>query len=111
MSGFYPARQVLPGIWIGSMADAASKSFMREKNIGLIVNCTADVPAFHASTIPTIRIPIDDHESFAQTFYDYAPAVAREMRKFLERYRYERIPTSIYFDMVCAHRRKCQYHS
>ena len=83
---FYPAKQVLPRVWVGSMRDAASNDFMRQHDIGLIVNCTRDVPAFHAGTIPTIRIPIHDHETSAPTLYEYAPAVVREMRKFLEKY-------------------------
>jgi protein-tyrosine phosphatase len=85
MVEFYPAKQVVPRIWVGSMQDASSSDFMDQHRVGLIINCTKDVPAFFAGTIPTYRVPMDDHETSAPVLYGHAPTVAREMRRFLER--------------------------
>jgi len=82
---YYRAREVFPRIWIGSMADAASTEFMRAHNIGLIINCTKDVPSSFAATIPTYRIPLDDIESSSSTLYQYAPTISREMWNHLDR--------------------------
>lgn len=82
---FYDARQVLPRIWVGSMKDASSAKFMREHSIGLIINCTKDVPSFFAGTIPTYRVPLDDIESSSDTLCQFAPSISREMWNHLDR--------------------------
>lgn len=84
MSYYYPAQRVLPRVWIGSAADATSLDFMNDHTIGLVVNCTKDVPSPYSDFIETIRIPLDDHETSASVLYDYARPVARRMRLFLE---------------------------
>lgn len=85
MGMYYQAREVFPRVWIGSMADAASPEFMHAHNIGLIINCTKDVPSSFAATIPTYRIPLDDIESSSPTLYQYAPPISRVMWNHLDR--------------------------
>jgi len=59
---YFPAKEVIPGVWIGSQGDCTSEQFMREHQIGVIINCTKDVPAPFKDRIPTYRIPLDDAE-------------------------------------------------
>ena len=67
---FFPARQVLSGLYIGSKADAQSAAFMRSRRIGLVVNCTRDIPnyfenrAYGAGGRPEyLRVGVHDAQS------------------------------------------------
>lgn len=61
---FYPARQIVPHVWIGSAGDAADVDAARKRDIQFVINATKDVPdGLKRLGIPVMRIPIDDHFS------------------------------------------------
>jgi protein-tyrosine phosphatase len=39
----FSAMEIIPGLWIGDMDDAASYFFIKEKKIDIIINCTTDI--------------------------------------------------------------------
>jgi protein-tyrosine phosphatase len=55
---FYPAKEILPGLWIGSEGDARNPEFMATKGIRLVVNCSRNIPVY--TSLPTYRVPVDD---------------------------------------------------
>ena len=57
---YFPAKEIVPGLWIGSKGNATSASWVRDHNIKFIVNVSRDIPTPFASSINTYRIPVDD---------------------------------------------------
>ena len=76
MTTYWPAKQILPGLWIGSKADSQSFTFLHKNRISLVVNCTADLPTTlpEFMKIPCVRVPVDDTPSECRTFANHAPA-------------------------------------
>lgn len=56
---FYPAKQIVPNVWVGSRADAHDSAFMRRANIRHVINCTKDV-TFKFPRLNGFRIALDD---------------------------------------------------
>ena len=80
---FFPAREIIPGLWIGSSADASNPRFMACHDIGLIINCSKDIPCSFSRDIPTVRIPIHDAAYENLTMLRYLPRVVRTIEKKL----------------------------
>lgn len=57
---YFPAKEIVPGLWIGSKGNATSASWVRDHNIKFIVNVSRDIPTPFSSSINTYRIPVDD---------------------------------------------------
>ena len=57
---YFPAKEIVSGLWIGSKGNATSASWVRDHNIKFIVNVSRDIPTPFASSINTYRIPVDD---------------------------------------------------
>ena len=68
MNEFYPRKEVLPGLWVGSAKDARDQPFLR--HIGLVVNCSKNIP-FYTTHIPGYRVAVDDdtEETILMTRY------------------------------------------
>jgi protein-tyrosine phosphatase len=78
---FYPARQILPGLWIGSKANAASPDFLQTNKIKVIINVTDSVPWFPASTgLARYRIPIEDAPEENDRLLEVLPSVVEIIR-------------------------------
>lgn len=79
---FFAAKK-LPGrdLWIGSMKDSANLSAARRHRIGLVVNCTKDLP-FHVPT-SRVRVPVHDSASDNQAFLDNLPKAVHAIHKTL----------------------------
>lgn len=60
---YFPAKEIVCGLWIGSKGDALDASFMKAHGIKLIVNVSRDIPTPFANSINTYRIPVDDSRS------------------------------------------------
>jgi imidazolonepropionase-like amidohydrolase len=79
----YPVREIASfpsgaSIFVGSEATAQNAKFMRNNDIGLIVNCSRDIPFFFAD-IDGIRLPIHDHPSERATFLKNIRAVCAKV--------------------------------
>lgn len=80
---YYPARQIVHGLWIGSKGDAGSAARARRRNIGLVVNCTRDIPA--ELPVPTYRVAVDDWPGDADAMLGHLPAAVLVIDDALQR--------------------------
>lgn len=64
---FFPAQRIPPyKLWIGSLKDSENVQAARQHGVGLIVNCTRDIP-FKVPGVKYIRVPVHDTPSEAKT--------------------------------------------
>lgn len=64
----YPAKQVRPyKLWIGSERDSEDAGAALKHNVGLIVNCTRDIP-FTVPGVKHVRVPLHDSPAETSTF-------------------------------------------
>ncbi len=54
------ANEILPKLWLGNNAAAQDESFLKDKGIETVFNCTKDLP-FHPSIRRRYRVPVDDN--------------------------------------------------
>ena len=73
---FYPAQEILPGLWVGSSADARDKHFLKQHDIALVVNATKTIP-FSTRRILGFRVPVDDDPAENENMLDYFPVTCR----------------------------------
>ena len=69
---FFPSKQIIKNLWIGSEKDAADLSFMKKNNIRLIVHATDSVPVY-AKGIKTLRVPVGDDSYYSEKMGKYIP--------------------------------------
>lgn len=69
---YYPAKQIIKNLWIGSERDAADASFMKKHNIRLIVNATDAVPVY-VRGIKVLRVPVGDSPEYQEKMGKYIP--------------------------------------
>ena len=71
---YFPTREVLRNVYVGSKGSALSKAFFDSHNIRYVVNCTKDVP-FNPNypDIQGLRIPVDDAPSQNNKMSQYLP--------------------------------------
>lgn len=60
MPTFHPRAEIVPGLWVGSMKDSNDAAFFLQRGIGLVVNCTKNLPC-NVKNIECLRIPVDDN--------------------------------------------------
>lgn len=73
---FYPAREIVRGLWVGSEGDSVNPRFMKRKRIGLIVNASRGIPMSFPG-IPSYRIPVDDDPRCNRSMLRHWPVVVR----------------------------------
>lgn len=76
---FYPAKQILPNLWIGSEGDSRSGAFFKAHRIRFVVNATGTIPFKAPEDVKTYRIPVDDHPSENETMLRHFPIVVLEI--------------------------------
>lgn len=82
---FYPAKRITPyQLWIGSEADSKNAEAARRHGVGLIVNCTRNIPA-RVPRVRHVRVPIDDSSDEAGTFLAHLPVVVRLIDEHLSK--------------------------
>jgi len=85
MPKYYPAKQIIPGLWIGSEGDSQDRSFFRQHNIGMIVNCSNTIPFKSTPGVEEYRVPIDDDPSNNGIILSHFPVVVRAIDAVLSR--------------------------
>lgn len=57
------ANEILPNLWLGDKTASQSSEFLERMHIGLVVNCTKDIP--FCKKLPSgcqkLRLPVDDN--------------------------------------------------
>lgn len=81
---FFPAKQIVKNLWIGSEGDSRSGSFFARHNIRLIVNATANIPVRAPPEVVSYRVPVDDHPSENDTMLQHLPLVVVAMDEVLK---------------------------
>lgn len=74
-TGFFPAKQIVKDVWIGSEGDSASPEFFRKHGIRLLVNASANIPMRVPSGVRTYRVPLDDDPAANATMLLHFPVV------------------------------------
>ena len=83
--GYFPAREIRPGLWIGSEGDSKNASFVEKHGIALVVNCSKTIPMLNLPTVEYYRIPIDDATDQNETILSHFPVVVRAIDSVLQR--------------------------
>jgi protein-tyrosine phosphatase len=83
--GYFPAKEIRPGLWIGSEGDSKSEKFMRDNNIAFVVNCSKNIPFLALPGVDQYRIPIDDSTSNNDVILTHFPIVVRAIDSVLQR--------------------------
>jgi dual specificity phosphatase 12 len=81
MNEFYPRKEVLPGLWVGSAKDARDQQFLR--NVGLVVNCSKNIP-FYTAHIPGYRVAVDDNFEETTLMIKYLERVTKIIDEALQ---------------------------
>ena len=81
---YFPAREIrapgVRGLWIGSKGDSMDISFMRRHDVGLVVNCSRNIPSRFAKYVRYERVAVDDapHDPIEQsTMLSRLPVIVR----------------------------------
>lgn len=83
--GYYPAKEIQPGLWIGSEGDSQNPSFFTSNGIGFVVNCTKNIPFLKQSGVDCYRIPIDDTPRDNNVILSHFPVVVQAIDSVLQR--------------------------
>lgn len=76
---FFPAKEILPNLFIGSEGDSRSAAFFRKNNIRLVVNASKNIPFRAPPDVRTYRVPVDDHPSENRVMLQHLPVVVLAM--------------------------------
>jgi dual specificity phosphatase 12 len=74
-SPYFPAKQIIPNLWIGSEGDSRNPSFFKQHNIRLVVNATRNIPVTTSPDVRAYRIPVNDDPSENATMLEHFPIV------------------------------------
>lgn len=75
-SNYFPAKEILPGLWIGSEGDARSAAFFRKHDIKLVINATRNVPfADRGADVRGYRVPVNDDPADNEIMARHLPIV------------------------------------
>ena len=81
---FYPAKEIVPNLWIGSEGDSRDATFVRDHRIRFIVNGSRTIP-FSFARVPSYRVPVDDAPWENETMGRHLPVVVRAIDDVLRR--------------------------
>lgn len=70
---FYPAKEIVPHLFIGSEGDSRNSSFFKKHDIRLVINCSKTIPVRAPSDVRVYRVPVDDHHSENDTMLRHLP--------------------------------------
>lgn len=83
MPTYFPAKEIVSNLWIGSEGDATDPGFFRDHNIGYVVNCTRNIATMPG--VETYRIPVDDALNENARMLSHWPVVVRDIDAALSR--------------------------
>lgn len=72
---FFPAKQIIKNLWIGSEGDSSNPSFFKAHDIRLVVNATGNIPIRAPADVKSYRIPVNDDPSENETMLRHLPVV------------------------------------
>jgi dual specificity phosphatase 12 len=72
---YFPAKEIVRNLWIGSEGDSGDRSFFKKHNIRLVVNATKNIPMRLPSEVRGYRVPVDDAREDNDTMLRHLPLV------------------------------------
>lgn len=69
----FPAKEIIPRLWIGSEVDARDRDFLAAHDIRLVVNATNNIPVSLPRGVASYRVPLDDHPSENEAMLRHLP--------------------------------------
>lgn len=82
---YFPAKEIRPKLFIGSEGDSQNPDFMRDNDIGFVVNCSRNIPFLELPGVEYYRIPIDDDKTENDVLLSHLPIVVRAIDVTLSR--------------------------
>lgn len=84
--GLADAREIAPGVFVGSLVDGQSPSFMRKHKIHTIINCTKDLPDKKGLAPVYMRIPVNDDltKKEIDALYEHLPRGVAAIHRCVE---------------------------
>ena len=82
---YFPAKEIVPGLFIGSEGDATNPAFYRDHDIAYVVNVTRNVPLLKLPGVESYVIKIDDAVDENAKLLSHFPVVVREIDAVLSR--------------------------
>jgi len=64
------ADEIIPGLWLGNYKPALDLDFIKQNNITVIINCTADIPFYNEMFDPKLLKQLPKIETFRISVYD-----------------------------------------
>jgi len=85
MPSYFPAKEIFPGLWIGSERDAKDPAFYADHDIAFVVNVTKNVPLLKVPGVQHYHIKVDDALDENPKLYSQFDVVVREIDAVLNR--------------------------
>jgi len=79
MTDFYDAREIEPGLWIGSSKDSKDREFMEAHDVRLVVNCTYNLPRKFLH-LDFVRVPVHDNRDDDRLMLEHLPEAVEAIR-------------------------------
>lgn len=79
MTDFYDAREIEPGLWIGSSKDSKDREFMESHDVRLVVNCTHNLPRKFLH-LDFVRVPVHDNRDDDRLMFRHLPEAVEAIR-------------------------------
>jgi protein-tyrosine phosphatase len=75
---YFPAREILTNVWVGSQGDALSNEFFRKHSIRYVINVSKTIP-FNPDhpELDGLRIPVNDDPSENDNMLNYLPLAVK----------------------------------
>lgn len=77
--GYFPAKEIRPGLFIGSEGDSQSPAFMTAHDIALVVNCSRNITPISMPGLQHEKINVDDSTAYNDKMLARWPVVVREI--------------------------------
>jgi dual specificity phosphatase 12 len=85
MMAFYPAKRIPPfPLWVGSKHDSLNVKAATRHNVGLVINCTRDLP-FKIPNVHHYRVPVNDDSTDWEVMADHLPDVMSLIDESIQR--------------------------
>lgn len=82
-AGLVPAKRAARGLWVGNIVDSANIEFMQNHKIGVVVNCTRDLP-FRFSKQIHMRLAVDDAYEHTLRLFEYWKTAVPRISRYLD---------------------------
>lgn len=75
---YFPAKQILTNVWVGSQGDALSNEFFKQHAIRYVINVSKTIP-FNPDhpTLEGLRIPVNDDVAENELMLSYLPLAVK----------------------------------